>query len=641
MDTWGWAGNALELVAAPAADVLSSLSTRHQTLTGQRPSASQSDVWAEELDILATALESCQERAGIRTWSVILEYELPLEGGRRPDAVILAGRSVVVLEFKRASVATQAGIDQTEAYARDLAEYHAVTHGLQVIPAMVLTRTNNVNADFDPVALLAPDQLADAMPEFASDGHIDLASWVQSPYAPLPTLVTAARHIFSHHELPHVRAAIAQDIPGTLEAIGAVVDQADTDKTRHLVLVGGVPGSGKTLVGLRLVYEQLVGPSQRTVFLSGNGPLVQVLRDALKSGVFVKDLHRFIKEFGIDGKAPSHHVVVFDEAQRAWDRGFMSYKRQISRSEPELLVDIGNRVPDWCVLVGLVGDGQEIFSGEEGGLGQWRDALVAAGSDRWQVHAPEYMTDQFAGLSLLTNDRLRLRLDLRSRRADLLHEWVRHLLEGSLELAKRLSPKISGPEGLYPMYVTRTLDDARAYARARYGSDLAARYGLLAPSHAKAPRRNGVDTHFKSVQSTRLGPWFNAPSDDPSSCCALSKPLTEFQVQGLELDLPIVCWGEDYIWHSDRWVLKPARSQYPQEDSRQLLKNAYRVLLTRGRDGLVVFLPPEPAFDQTQAALLEAGMATLRLEVDPGGLGSKHLIGEDAPNGTGLPRTSP
>ena len=165
--------------------------------------------------------------------------------------------------------------------------------------------------------------------------------------------------------------------------------------------------------------------------------------------------------------------------------------------------------------------------------------------------------------------------------------------------------------------MTRSLQDARTYATTRYTDEPQKRYGLLAPSRTKAPRRYGVDNHFKSVQKTRLGRWFNAPPDDPQSCCALVAPLTEFQVQGLELDLPIVCWAEDYLWQDGSWTVQPPRSTYPQQDSVQLLRNAYRVLLTRGRDGIVVFVPPEPGFDATAGSLLTAGMEELRLDVTP------------------------
>jgi len=614
---WGWAGTAIEMLNAEPSVVLEALSTRYEELAGTRPAGSQLSAWEEEISIIDSALRECEGEANLQKWSVIFEYELPLEGGRRPDVIVLAGSSIVVLEFKQAARATQAAIDQTEAYARDLIEYHGGSRGHTVTPVLVLTRTRALNADFEPVALVDPDSVAALLQQIESDGEISLRTWLGSAYDPLPTLVAAARRIFAHDELPHVRAALAHDIPRVLDKIALTVQEAQANRDRHLVLLSGVPGSGKTLVGLRLVYEQLTGPTQRTIFLSGNGPLVQVLRDALGSGVFVKDLHKYIKEYGIDQKEPAQQVIVFDEAQRAWDGGFMNYKKNISRSEPDLLIEIGDRVPDWCVLVGLVGEGQEIFSGEEGGMAQWADAVREAQDSHWTVHGPPNLESYFHGCSYVGEETLRLHIDLRSRRADLLHEWVQLVLEGSLELASQMAPKIAGPAGLYPLYMTRSLQDARAYARARYLDEPQKRYGLLTPSRTKTPRLYGVDNHFKSVQKTKLGRWFNAEPDDPQSCCALVAPLTEFQVQGLELDLPIVCWAEDYLWQDGGWALKPPRSTYPQQNSAQLLRNAYRVLLTRVRDGMVVFVPPDAQFDATAEALLSTGMEELRLDVTP------------------------
>jgi len=599
-----------------ATALLKALTSRHVQLWNSQPAASQVAAWEEEVSIVKRVLVACADEADLRTWSVVLEYELPLEGGRRPDVIILPGASVVVCEFKQATHATQAAIDQTEAYARDLIEYHGGSRGLTVTPVLVLTRVRGLNADFDPVALVDPDELSSILLQSETTGHIDLSGWLDSSYDPLPTLVMAARRIFAHEALPHVHAALSHDIPRVLEDIGDIVATASHENERHLVLLSGVPGSGKTLVGLRLVYEQLTGPTQRTIFLSGNGPLIQVLKDALHSGIFVKDLHRFIKEYGIDQKSPAQQVIVFDEAQRAWDSDFMNFKKRVHRSEPALLLDIGERTSEWCVLVGLIGEGQEIFSGEEGGMRQWGEAVrTAPGS--WTVHGPPDMSHYFSGCTYIEDARLRLQIDLRSRRADLLHEWVQFTLDGSLELAARIAPKIAGTEGLYPLYMTRSLDDARTYARTRYDGEPSKRYGLLAPSRTKTPRRYGVDNHFKSVQSTRLGAWFNASPSDPNSCCALVAPLTEFQVQGLELDLPIVCWAEDYMWKDRGWALKPPRAMYPQQDPRQLLQNVYRVLMTRGRDGLIAFVPPDPDFDDTASALLAAGMDELRIDVTP------------------------
>jgi hypothetical protein len=474
----------------------------------------------------------------------------------------------------------------------------------------VLTRASQVAVDFDPVVITGRDELAHYLLETAEPGTIDLRRWLSASYDPLPTLVAAARRIFQHERLPHVRSAESEGIPETLALIGDLISSAESGGQRKLVLVAGVPGAGKTLVGLRLVHERSTS-SERGILLSGNGPLVQVLQHALGNKVFVRDLHAFIRTNGINGRTPSEKIVVFDEAQRAWDRTFMFHKRGVEKSEPELLVEIGERIPEWAVLVGLIGEGQEIYSGEEAGIAQWRDAILANTSSIWTVHAPPSLEGHFAGCNVETHEQLDLTTSLRSRRAQDLHAWVAHLLAGSLALAARLAARITAEKAGFPLYLTRDLDAAKEYARNRYPGEPDKRYGLMVAAHARIPRRYGVDNHFMAMSKMRLGPWFNAPPDDPLSCCQLDQPVTEFQVQGLEVDLPIVCWGEDFLWTGSEWSLRPARPQFPQHDSRRLLTNAYRVLLTRGRDGLLVFLPHESDFDLTELALLAAGLRPL------------------------------
>jgi Schlafen group 3, DNA/RNA helicase domain len=607
----GWAGSVEEFLGAIEADVLVDLGSHLERSLGMPPSRTQESVWREELQILRSALGQCANENGDATsWSIVLEYELPLEGGRRPDAIVLTGSSLAVLEFKQASIPTPAAIDQTEAYARDLSDYHAETHGRHVLPVLVLTQTEGISFDSDPVVISGREEVSHYLLENATEGTIDLPAWISAPYEPLPTLVAAARRIFQHKPLPHVRQALSEDIPGTLRYIGELIAEADATHGRKLILITGVPGSGKTLVGLRLVYERSETEG-RGLLLSGNGPLVEVLQHALESRVFVRDLHAFIKTYGVNQGTPTEKVIVFDEAQRAWDEGYMRFKRGVDRSEPELLIEIGARIPAWSVMIGLVGGGQEIFSGEEGGIREWRDAIIKINSMDWTVHVPSALSTEFADCHAETDERLALRVSLRARRAQFVHDWVAHTLTGSLALAARLASKLTTEQSAFPLYLTRDLEQAKTYARARYSEEPEKRYGLLAKAYAKTPRRYGVDNHFQAQRKVKLGPWFNAEANDPLSCCQLRIPLTEFQVQGLEIDLPIVCWGENFLWTGTEWKARPARARYPQEDPTQLLINGYRVLLTRGRDGLLIWLPPETEFDLTEHALLAAGVKPL------------------------------
>jgi hypothetical protein len=405
-----------------------------------------------------------------------------------------------------------------------------------------------------------------------------------------------------------VKRALAAGLPETVKLLARLTEGAAEGGERLLAFVAGVPGAGKTHVGLRLVYERS-NEAGRGTFLSGNGPLVAVLQDALRSRVFVRDLHAFIRTYGINKttEAPREHGLVFDEAQRAWDRHYHGTQRQVDASEPELLVQISERVPEWSALVGLVGDGQEIHSGEEAGLGKWRDAARPPNATRpWKVHCPPRLASTFIDPPVQAHELLDRKVSLRNRRAERFHDWVALLLGGVIPEAGGRAFPIQA-DG-FPIYLTRVLDEAKEYVRDRYVGQPGKRYGLLASSHAKGLDRFGVNNSYMATSRMNIAKWYNAPADDQRSCCALVQPVTEFGCQGLELDLPILCWGPDVMWRNGEWQLSPVRRRYPQTDPSQLLINTYRVLLTRGRDGVVIWVPPMPVLHETEHILLAAGV---------------------------------
>ncbi|MDP1823190.1 MAG: DUF2075 domain-containing protein [Archangium sp.] len=353
-------------------------------------------------------------------------------------------------------------------------------------------------------------------------------------------------------------------------------------------------------------------------FLSGNGPLVQVLQHALHSGAFVQDMHRYIREYGLERPSvvPPEHVVVFDEAQRAWDRAKIAdfYSKKLPkisaerhRSEPDLLIEIANRLEGWSLVLALVGEGQEIHTGEEAGIAQWSAAVQHAPS-RWRVIGPSRLASLFQGSAFEPDRALDLDVSLRAQAAGDLHRWVSTLLDGPDPAACAALGRRLRHDG-FPIYVTRDLDAAKAYARDRFGGELERRFGLLASSKAKNLLQHGIDPGFQATKLIRIGNWFNDGPESERSCCRLDDVVTEFQCQGLELDLPIVCWGDDFVRSGGGWEMRAVRPQPMVRDAMRLRRNAYRVLLTRGREGLVVFVPSEPAVSMqaTFAALVAAG----------------------------------
>jgi hypothetical protein len=447
-------------------------------------------------------------------------------------------------------------------------------------------------------------------------------------YEPLPSIVQAARRLFEHGELPFIKRARAHTDPA-LAAITAIAKEAAATRTRHLVLLTGVPGSGKTLVGLQLVHAHWLddlavpraggSPAAPAVFLSGNGPLVAVLQDALKSAggggqTFVQAIKKYVTYYsGRRHRVPPEHLIVFDEAQRAHDAERVAHVHKQATptvSEPQHLLEFLHRVPEWCVLVALIGSGQAIHQGEEGGLPLWREAVETVGKGEWTVHTAATTEDAFRGASFSTrwNPALSLDVEIRHHLVPKVHRFVSALLdEGDVGRARRLAEELHA--GGFRYLVTDSLETAKSYLRDRYGEAPLARYGLVASSKDKVLPSCGVDNTFQTTKRLRVGPWFNAEPQDPMSCCQLTEVGTEFAVQGLELDMALLAWGSDLLRQGKDWsIAGGGRTRGTVHDPHAMRRNVYRVLLTRGRDGTVVFLPRRAEFEETRKYLVASGM---------------------------------
>ena len=610
----GWAKSLKYFVGAGRDAWLEELRTFHQQCMGENASAEQCKAWEEEFGVLQVELATLLERKPESgNWSVIFEFELPRERGRRPDVVLLAGAQIVVLEFKGHTKPGQAFIDQAAAYARDVAHYHEPSHGRVVNACLVLTRLEQPTDEQDGVVVLGPGSIAEYLAELPSTAGtaIVLSEWLSGEYAPLPSLISAARTIFQHHELPRIRRADSAGIPAAIAELNEIAQKARTAGERHLVLVTGVPGAGKTLLGLQFVYDDHFGQgheSKGAVMLSGNGPLVKVLQHALQSRAFVGDVHGFLKQYGGKSQSkPKERIFVYDEAQRAWDAERVQQKRGHDASEPKDFVGIGNRLPDWCVMVGLIGEGQEIHLGEEAGIGQWADAL-AASNKHWIVHCPQKLALIFQQQNVVLSERLDLTTSLRSHLAADVHKWVALLLQGDLPQAAVVGKRLRA-DG-FDLYLTQDVERARQYVQDRYSGQIEKRFGQVGSSKAVVLRDYGFRTDFAFSRNFREGPWFNNAPTTPDSCCQLRETATEFACQGLELDFPIVGWGDDLLFDGASWKAKPSpRSKA--RDPEQLRRNSYRVLLTRGRDGMVIFVPPVHALSKSLEALHQAGCQVL------------------------------
>ncbi len=597
-------------------------------------SPEQIRAWDQDIPWLQRECRELEVRdTAAHEYTAILEYELPRDS-RRPDVIVLERGCIAVLELKGALYASRAALDQALGYARDLSAYHAACAGRRVTPVLLVRGGGPTAILRDSVFVVGPEGLDSLLEQLSVAGEpvISVNDFLApDAYAPLPTIVQAARELFHNRELPMIKRARAATDPA-LQYISDIAREAARTKSRHLVLLSGVPGSGKTLVGLQLVHAHWIDdlsvprangkPSTPAVYLSGNGPLVQVLQDALKDGggggrTFVQAIKNYVEHHSRPGRpVPPEHLIVFDEAQRAHDADRVAHVHggQVDKSEADLLIEFCERIPEWCVIVALIGNGQAIHVGEEGGVPLWRDAIRRSHrAEEWTVHAAPAFSEVFHTMPGAShwNPVLSLDTEIRFHLTPRVHRFVAELLDGhSASGLSMLADELH--EGGHRFLLIRSLDLAREYLRERYADAKFARYGLVASSKDKWLPPFGVDNTFQTTKQLRVGPWYNADPSDSQSCCQLDTVATEFSSQGLELDCALLAWGSDLLWAGDDWSIEfSGKNRPPLQDPMTVRKNVYRVLMTRGRDGTVVYVPDDRRMDETFARLESAGMRTL------------------------------
>ena len=574
---------------------------------------------------------------------VFLEFVIP-RMGRRVDAVVLNGGCIFVLEYKVGSEHfSSLDIDQVFGYALDLKNFHEPSHSLALFPILIATNAAPAAAQF----VLAKDGVCEPVLSNGHDlsgliqratilGSNDLivpAVWANGRYKPTPTIIEAAQALYKNHSVEDItrNEAGAENLSTTANYVSLVIDQSKRHRRKSICFVTGVPGSGKTLAGLNIAnLRTKVSEDEHAVFLSGNGPLVKVLRAALirdqklqakTEGVpvdrktsaartveqFIQNIHHFRDANLGSDVPPIEKVVLFDEAQRAWNKKktnqFMRQDRAVldfDKSEPEFLLSVMDRHLDWCTVVCLVGNGQEINTGEAG-LNAWLTALKESFPE-WRV----YMSDRIArepenfGIAempdhVITHSQLHLSTSIRSFRSEHVSAFVSAIVDGKPAAAKAIYPHL----GQFDFMITRDLAVAREWLRSRRrGTE---RAGLLAFSNAIRLKPQGI-----FVKAT-IEPedWFLADRFDVRSCDYLEDIATEFDVQGLELDWACVGIDANLRITEDNKIVPAAfrgtRWQAVNDpDRRRYIINAHRVLLTRARQGVIVFVPHGDGRDPTR-----------------------------------------
>lgn len=604
----------------------------------------QRGAWVTQIEILHEVLKQYEG-------SIYFEYSIP-RMGRRIDVVLLVGPVIFVLEFKVGeSEFTSSAIDQVYDYALDLKNFHESSHGQYIAPVLIATNARGavpivavtpqndrllfpIKSDIAQLGCVIEDVL-----RFVEGDDIDANQWESGRYCPTPTIIEAAMALYNNHSVSEITRsdASAINLSQTAASISEIISLSRENAHKSICLVTGVPGAGKTLVGLDVATKH-INPDDDlySVYLSGNGPLVKILCEALardrvmrgaeagekvkigtaRSDVktFIQNVHHFRDECLLDKlRPPIEHVAIFDEAQRAWNMeqtsSFMLRKKNtpdFNQSEPEFLISCMNRHEDWAVIVCLVGGGQEINTGEAG-IGEWIDSINRSFPD-WHIHISSRLTDtEYNAEKILEemklrqqvtyHDGLHLAVSMRSFRAEDVSLLVKQMLDLEVDSARQTYEKVRGK---YPLVITRDLSKAKKWLKGQArGSE---RYGLVVSSQAERLKPHAIDV------KSPMDPvhWFLDKKDDVRSSYYLEDAATEFHVQGLELDWACVIWDADFRYFPAGWshhsFCGNRWNNIKKEERQQYLKNAYRVLLTRARQGMVLVVPEGDADDPTRSS---------------------------------------
>jgi len=626
-----------EFVGSSVEEVLGELADNNQFSL----ELTQKNAWKEEIVLLQSMLAGYAGK-------VYFEYSIP-RMGQRIDVLLLIDGVIFVLEFKVGERAFHRHhIDQVWDYALDLKNFHETSHDLLIAPVLIATKAKQgaINITMTPHEdnVLFPilcnaqtlSEVIAGVLEFAEEQAMEPDAWEQGRYLPTPTIIEAAMALYQGHSVDDITRREAEDInlTATTDAISAAIDHARSTSQKCICFVTGVPGAGKTLVGLNIANKHMDKASELySVFLSGNGPLVAILTEALardrvqrsilegkkiKKGVaksavkaLIQNVHHFRDDCLQSKVPPIEHIVLFDEAQRAWNlaqtTSFMRQKKGVpdfDMSEPEFLISCMDRHKDWAVIVCLVGGGQEINTGEAG-ISEWINSINRSYPD-WhvyispQIHDSEYAAGEAVAMlephrDVTYNEDLHLAVSMRSYRAENVSALVKQVLDLDADAARQT---LSSLQDKYPIVVTRCMKTAKSWLKRKArGSE---RYGIVVSSQASRLKPHAIDV------KSPMDPvhWFLEGKDDVRSSYYLEDVATEFHIQGLELDWACVTWDADFRFNQEGWrhfSFRGNKWQRINKAERQMyLKNAYRVLLTRARQGMVIVVPQGDEEDPTR-----------------------------------------
>lgn len=598
--------------------------------------------WERQIEILKDTL------IGING-EIFFEFSIP-RMGKRVDCLLIIQNIVFVIEFKVGEKDyLSSNLDQVWDYALDLKNFHKPSHDALLIPILVATEAKNENIQFLQTThedgLYKPlkankknlrEMLLNGIEFCKNNSNIVDKDYIKGSYSPTPTIIEAAVTMYKNHSVADITRsdADAKNLTTTTKSVSDIIEHAQNEKKKMICFVTGVPGAGKTLVGLDIATKHLDKEQDtHSIFLSGNGPLVAILQEALARDTvqrskeigekitkakaresvkaFIQIIHHYRDAYLVDPTAPFDHVAIFDEAQRAWNKeqtvNFMRRKKNqpdFAYSEPEYLISCLDRHQDWAVIVCLVGGGQEINTGEAG-ISEWLYAIKNS-FPHWEVQISPNLTDSeynaFDAIKDIEKDcntnydaNLHLSVSMRSYRAENVALFIKQLLDLETQKASETLKVISDK---YPIVITRTIESAKKWLKEKArGSE---RYGIVVSSQAYRLKPLAIDVRVETDPVN----WFLGEKDDVRSSYYLEDVATEFQVQGLELDWACVTWDGDFRYSENEWktfsFVGNKWQNIKKEERKLYLKNAYRVLLTRARQGMVIVVPEGNIEDHTR-----------------------------------------
>lgn len=636
-----WSNNISNFLIANNDEILRLIIADHTHLVDDH----QKNAWIRQIEFLKKNLIDLNG-------SIIFEYKLP-QLGDTIDVVLLIRGIVYILEFKNgANSISNKDIEQLEGYVLSVKNFHYMSWNLPIVPILILTDIDDKKIIFPKDLCFNDDgilsktfiindkfELREIIYQFKSPNNINLDDWRNSPYKPSQSIIEAALQLWANHKIGYLREDENNSINITANKIQKIINYSRNQNKKSIVFINGVPGSGKTLVGLDVVarnsnFANNEWSDTYAKYLSGNFPLITVLHEALtrdryinqdsnnkKTKTFIKThfkamlgmIHHFrddytnerFKNNKINIDPPTQRIVVFDEAQRCWTKehlsSWMKKKKGISNcemSEPESLMAYMDLHKDWSVIICLIGNGQEINFGEAG-VREWMKTIKNK-FDHWDTYMSkncfqeEVLQNNDLPSHISYHEELFLATSERSFRGAQLSNFVNYVLNRNIANAKNELSKLRH----FPIYLTRDLNAAKQWAKTiAYANE---RYGLIASSSAVRLRPSNIWVNQKADPVK----YFLNNKDDIRSSFYLEETATEFDVQGLELDYSIVCWDIDMRITNDKfdyYIFKGSQWQHRGEVSSEYLKNAYRVILTRARKGMIIYVPKtETTCDKTR-----------------------------------------